>query len=195
MGRRLSDFHGDCLLFEGAFALRWQTLPDLPKQIQFARQNASNETILRSVSAMEAYHGSTGQDEDTGVEADIARIDNKLNVLLNMVSELIKQQRDIPGVVPVLLSVQAIEWWSEMAPDADEYIQLELYINPAYPSPLLLTGKVEMVESLEEDISHVVVNFMGMNEAVIDQFEKFIFRHHRRGVALSRRQDRKQQLN
>ena len=195
MGRRLSDFHGDSLLFEGAFALRWKTLPDLPKQIRFARQNAGNETILRSVSAMEEYRGSTGQDEETGVEADIARIDNKLNVLLSMVSELIKQQRDIPEAVPVLLSVQAIEWWSEMAPDADEYIQLELHINPSYPSPLLLTGKVEMVESLGEGISHVVVNFMGMNAAVIDQFEKFIFRHHRRGVAMSRRQDKKQQLN
>ncbi|MDH5436908.1 MAG: hypothetical protein OEX83_09115, partial [Gammaproteobacteria bacterium] len=65
-----------------------------------------------------------------------------------------------------------------------------LYINNSYPTPLLLSGKVEMVENLEEGIFHVVVNFMGMNEAVTDQFEKFIFRHHRRGVALSRRQDK-----
>lgn len=195
MGRRLSDFHSDSLVFEGAFALRWKALPALPQQIQFARQNATNETILRSVAAMEEYRGVTVQDEQIGVEADIARLDNKLNVLLNMVSELIKQQRDIPESVPALLSVKAIEWWSEKEPVVDENMQLELYINPSYPSPLLLTGKVEMVENLEEGIFHVVVNFTGMNEAVIDQFEKFIFRHHRRGVALSRRQEKKQRAN
>ena len=190
MGRRLSDFHGDCLVFEGAFALRWKELPDLPQQIQFARQNAANETILRSVSAMEEYRSSVVQDDQLGVEADIARLDNKLNVLLSMVSELIKKEHDIPEAVPVLLSVQAIEWWSEKEPMLGENIQLELYINNSYPTPLLLSGKVEMVENLEEGIFHVVVNFMGMNEAVTDQFEKFIFRHHRRGVALSRRQDK-----
>ncbi|MDH5189970.1 MAG: PilZ domain-containing protein [Gammaproteobacteria bacterium] len=195
MGRRLSDFHGDCLIVEGAFALHWKSLPGEPQQIQFARNNASNETILRSVAAIEEYRGTTVQDDQTGVEADIARLDNKLNVLLGMVSELIKQQRDIPEAVPVLLSVQAIEWWSENTPTLDEFIQLELYVNPSYPSPLLLTGKVEMVENLEEGIFHVVVNFVGINEAVIDQFERFIFRHHRRGVALSRRHHKQQTTN
>ena len=195
MGRRLSNFHGDSLVFEGAFALRWNELSTMPQQIQSARQNATNETILRSVSAIEEYRGSMVQDEQLGIEVDIARLDNKLNVLLSMVSELIKQQRDIPEAVPVLLSVQAVEWWSEKEPVIDENIQLELYINNSYPSPLLLSGKVEMVENLEEGIFHVVVSFKGMNEAVIDQFEKFIFRHHRRGVALSRRQNKDQKAS
>ena len=189
MGRRLSDFHGEGLIFEGAYELNWQELPAPLQPVQLARLNASNEVVLQSVAALEEYRHSVASEEQGSLENDIVRIDNKLNVLLDMVSRLLKEQRDIPEAVPVLLSVQAIEWWSEARkqPIAGQDIKMHIYLNPVYPSPLELPGTVEVTEQLDDGISHVVVSFAGLSGTVLELFEKFIFRHHRRSVALSRR--------
>jgi hypothetical protein len=62
---------------------------------------------------------------------------------------------------------------------------LSVYINSALPQPVKIPCVVAG-ERLQDGLHAVQMRFSGMSDAVVEQLEKLIFRHHRRLVAGAR---------
>jgi hypothetical protein len=58
---------------------------------------------------------------------------------------------------------------------------LQLYINPALPQPLRIPCVV-VGERMQDSERVAQLQFRELSEAVVEQLEKLIFRHHRRLV-------------
>lgn len=179
------NIHQDSLVYTDAFALKWEHLAAPATEQEMLRQNRVNESVLLTVALLED-HLIEHRDEQEGIEADIARLDNKLNVLMELVSRLLRQQNELPPLESVSMSEAAIEWWADSVPARGDTIRLELYLHPMYPSPLVVFGEVEVSDRMG-DSGHAAISTRNLDELVLGLYEKFIFRRHRRAVAHQRR--------
>jgi hypothetical protein len=62
---------------------------------------------------------------------------------------------------------------------------LAVYVNAALPQPVRIPCVVAG-ERMQDDLRAVQMRFSGLSDAVVEQLDKLIFRHHRRLVAGAR---------
>jgi hypothetical protein len=78
-----------------------------------------------------------------------------------------------------------LEWYGEQTPAVGTTGLLSVYINSALPQPVKIPCVV-CGERYEDTLRAAQFRFMGLSDAVVEQLEKLIFRHHRRLVAGAR---------
>jgi hypothetical protein len=181
---------GEGLLYEDTLPLSWQeigpTAPDRALSVQQA-----NERLLRHLAAIEEHRIEPADEGHPQIMQDLARLDLKVNLLLDMVGQLLSRQMVLPDPAPIKLGADRLQWTSRQSPPRPgDRLMVELYLNPRYPNPLTLLGTVEKVS--QEGRGHVIEMVYGdVGEVVKDGLEKMIFRHHRRHIAQSRRPSKK----
>lgn len=180
---------GEGLLYEDSLPIRWREAGRELSTAQIVRTHQANERVLRSLAALDEYRAEGGDEEHAHVAHDLSRLDFKLNLLLDMVSRLLVEHVAMPAAVPVKMSAGAIRWRSAAAPPVGSLLGIDLYLNPAYPSPITLYGEVRQVLPVEGGYQ-VDAHYRDMSDAMRGWLEKLIFRHHRRQVAHSRQQGR-----
>jgi hypothetical protein len=79
-----------------------------------------------------------------------------------------------------------LEWFGELAPALGSTGLLSVYINPALPQPVKIPCVVAG-ERMQDEVRIAQLRYSGVSEAVVEQLDKLIFRHHRRLVAGARR--------
>lgn len=179
----LNESLGEAIVYEDDLPLAWDPLPGEPAADQLARWNAANERILRLVSGLEEHHHEMGEDHSAEAQ-ELARLDFKLNLVLELVGELLATQLAFPPPRRVRLNAQGIQWHeSGQAPTPNGLVHMTLYLHRQLPKPLELVGRVQQVDSAPEGGRTVVAAFHGLSEPVHDLLEKLIFRHHRRSIA------------
>lgn len=176
---------GDGLVYSDNIALAWKPVDYQPEQTHLAMVNASNESFLRAVSAIgDGTPAKETSDVPAGIGQDIARLDLKLNLVLELVSSLIYHELDIPPVSAVQVTADRVSWRGDV-PAPGSRVFLQLYIQRGLPKPLCCYG--EVVSSPEEYAAgQAQVRFVGLTGAARVWLEKLIFRHHRREVAYRR---------
>lgn len=176
---------GGGLAYSDNISIAWRAVDHQPDQTHLAMVNASNEEFLRAVSVIgDAGGQKEPQDTGGGLAQEIARLDLKLNLVLDLVATLIYHQLDIPKTTAVRVSAGGVAWAGDVpAPGTQVYLQL--YIQRGLPKPLCCYG--EVVSSDEEFAAGKArVRFDGLTGAAHAWLEKLIFRHHRREVAYRR---------
>lgn len=173
------------LVYEDRLALQWSTIEVKPDAIEKAALEDSNLEVLRTVFALGDYYAEP-VDEPASVAQELARLDFKLNLVLDLVGEVLSYYHELPPRIPVRLAAQGIQWEAAQAPPPQALVSIELYLNARYPRALRLLGRVQSVTPLAQGLRSVVM-FEDTGEAVQDLLEKIIFRHHRRSIALARR--------
>ena len=179
-----SDPLADGLVFEDALPLCWEVVDDLPDAAHLARLNEADEALLRVISALEEYRPEPGE-EHAEVAQELARLDFKLSLVLDLVGQLLSRQLTLPESLPVRLGARGLEWPAADPPRPGAHLIVSLYLHPGYPRPLELPGVVAGVDPLPVG-GRVRLAFRGLGEPVEDWLEKFIFRHHRRSIAHAR---------
>ena len=176
---------GGGLAYSDNISIAWRRVDHEPEQTHLAMVNASNEEFLRAVSVIgDAGGQKEPQDAGGAVSSELARLDLKVNLLLDLVSTLIYHQLDIPDTSPVRVSAAGVAWRGEV-PEPGSTVYLQLYIQRGLPKPLCCYGKV--VSSPEDFAAgKAKVRFVGLTGAAQSWLEKLIFRHHRREVAFRR---------
>lgn len=171
------------LVYQEIIALRWKLLEAPPSAMQSAAQEQRNTEVLRIIATLDEF-----ADQHAGVSPELAHLDFKLNLVLDLVGGIAGYYHEIPAGVPARLGVQAIEWESEQAPPAASQVAIEIYLHHNYPHPVVLWGKVQAVTPIAQGNRCLVV-FESLSTQLQEWLEKIIFLHHRRQVAYSRRSD------
>lgn len=178
------DLAAQGLVYEDRLALRWSDASAPLSAIDLARIEQSNEDVLRILYFLGEYYPEQAEEYTLGQE--LARMDFKLNLVLDLVGEVLSYYHDIPKRVLAQLGAHGVAWDAEQAPASGQRVMMEIYLSPRYPHALWLTGRVRRVDALPGG-ARVTVLFEDVAEATRERLEKIVFRQHRRHVAYERR--------
>lgn len=180
-----SDSFFQGLYYESNISLVWQIVDGLPADNELVTINEDNSRFLKALAALSEGAPDAGE-ELPQTAAELQRLDLKLNLLLEIVGELLANQRTLPAPTKVRLGHTGIEWLAEDCPPSGAHVCIEVYLRSELPSPLKFHGVAVLTDAEAGSGSasrRVQVRFAGLNPALQDDLEKFIFRRHRRSIA------------
>ena len=179
------SFLGDGLIFEEALPVMWTAGP-LAEGLALARLNADNHQLLAAEASLDEVRVHEAlKDESPALVQELQRLEYKVNILLRLTAELALRNSGLPPPQRVRLTSRAVEWFGEQRPAVGSTGLLAVYINSALPQPIKIPCVV-VGERTHEGECAVQMRYSGMSDAVVEQIDKLIFRHHRRLVAGAR---------
>jgi hypothetical protein len=179
------SFLGDGLVFEEALPLVWTEGP-LAEGLALARLNTDNHQLLGAEASLDEVRVHEAlKDESPALIHELQRLEYKVNILLRLVAELAVRSSGLPSAQRIRLTSRALEWFGEAAPAVGSTGLLAVYVNAALPQPVKIPCVVAG-ERLQDNLRVAQLRFTGLSDAVIEQLDKLIFRHHRRLVAGAR---------
>lgn len=177
----------DILLYEQTLPVKWDAFDLEGSEQRLSEINRDNELLL---------HVLLGQDdvlresEDNRHESnlELQRLDAKLNLLLSWLGQWLVSNQGLPETRPISISEQGVGLILPITKDVGESLLLEVYLNSQFPQPIRLPCVIYAANDTPTG-RNIIASFTGLTTEVHDLIEKFIFRHHRRLVALRRKQD------
>ncbi len=179
------SFLGEGLIFEDVLPASWTAGP-LAEGLALARLNADNQQLLAAESSLDEVRVHEAlKDESPALVHELQRLEYKVNILLRLTAELALRNSGLPQAQRVRLTSHAMEWFRTESIAAGATGLLAVYINSSLPQPVKIPCTVA-AERLQDNLHLVQMRFSGLSDAVTEQLEKLIFRHHRRLVAGAR---------
>lgn len=176
------------LVFEGELPLLWSVVDAMPSDSRLASVNVANEALIRSCETLEdSSHTLT--DESVELAHELLRIESKLNLVLELLSDVLRRQADTPDVRTVRFNAAGLEWSGRNAPPVGSLVRVDLYACPGLPRALEIYGEVISYRQ-EGDFGLTTLTLRGVSQSVADGLERMVFRRHRREVAQIRGRDR-----
>lgn len=177
---RMTDSVDDSLVFVGQVPTSIKPVPDIPGASTLVVINERNEHTLRSSLIP---NEPVEVDDSDEITQHLKRQETKLDLLLDLVTELMARQNQIPQDIEIRLTARGIDWQGGDGEFSQgDCVEVKVYITPSVPRPLTFYGRV--VSDSQQDRHSV--EFSGVSRPVTDLLEKILFRHHRRAVAQSR---------
>lgn len=175
------------LIYEAKLPFQWCALEDIPDIAEQLQINESNEAVLQAINVLEEFHHPDLADEYGVVAQELNRIDAKVNLMLDLLSQLLTQQKLLPGHCPVRFGAEGLAWRTSEVGEiqSGQHLAVDVYMQPRYPSPLKLTGDVVSIEAGEDGV-WITIAYHGLTPSLHNAFDKLIFRHHRRSVAMAK---------
>jgi hypothetical protein len=179
------SFLGDGLIFEESLPVAWTPGP-LAEGLTLARLNADNHQLLGAESSLDEVRVHEAlKDESPALIHELQRLEYKVNILLRLAAELALRNSGLPAAQRVRLTSRALEWFGDTTPAVGSTGLLAIYVNAALPQPVKIPCMVAG-ERVQGASRAVQMRFCGLSDAVVEQLDKLIFRHHRRLVAGAR---------
>jgi len=162
---------GDAVAYTLNAPLSWSSISD-EDQSNLDESNEKTLRVLLSLNELPVEHSE-----------DIAALDFKLNIVMELMSELLSQQLKLPSKKKVRLGANQLVWKLDKnnVPTLNDEIEVSVFMHASYPKPLLLRGKVISIDS-----DCCVLDILEQSEVAQEILEKFIFMHHRHAIALTR---------
>jgi len=139
--------------------------------------NINTFNLLETHQDLSAQH----MGKQDGSAHDLERVEAKLNLLIQLVNQLLQSNQPVPEPQTVHLSAQGMHWYSATALESGTLLRLHLYLAAEIAQPIRLCARVTDFTD-----KHVRVVFLDLDEKEEDMLAKWIFRIHRRGIALAR---------
>ncbi|MCF6323190.1 MAG: PilZ domain-containing protein [Gammaproteobacteria bacterium] len=183
---------GEGVIYKDIVPLRWRDIERDELEFSYLSLQDANEEVLRFITTLDEFHVDNQEEPGSSNGSDLSRIEFKLNLLLDMVTQLVERETALPEAVPITLGSGGVEWLSVIAPRPDALLKLSLYLHHKYPRPFVVIGKVLSVDPVEgrAEITskyRIRLSYKTMSAPVQSGLEKLIFRQHRRCIAQSRR--------
>lgn len=178
----------------GSFPLSWERTDSEWLTNNQLRANDENRRYLRSLLFSDVVSAANKEADLDDGQHDMARIEAKLDLLIDITGELMVRQGHIPPEFSVNLTDARLRWKSQgtvgavLIPQKGELILVKLYMSKV-PRPLCLFGKVVSSDG-SGGIYTVEIEYTGLAQDVQRLLEKIIFRHHRRTVAMTRQSNK-----
>jgi hypothetical protein len=159
--------------------LVWRALPELPDALDVAECNRAACALLSLIGGLEEQ--SPPLDEPPELVAHLHRLDQKLDLLLELCGHLVRRELALAPPQSLRLGARGIVWQPSTPPPAGP-AWISLYLRASLPTALELPALLVPLPD-----GSVLAEFYGLDRAVIDGLERFVFRRHRRAVALAKR--------
>lgn len=174
---------GEQVFCDDELGLAWRVIDRLPEALALNRINARNEAVLRALAMLEEHDETRS---DAGERAEIHRLEGKLNLVLELLSELVRERQEGSVVQPVRFNALGLCWNVADPQDRDALLEVECFALPAWPVPLRLYARCTSC-SFSDGSWRLCSRFEGMTPGVSEWLEKLAFRRHRRAIALQRK--------
>lgn len=155
--------------------LGWQPLAQAPGAAERAHWHDHNLRLLTASALLDERPRRAEPDEPVTVE--IERLHHKMDMVLELLSTLLRQSVALPPVAAAWITPAGIRWQSGGAPPPGSLVLLEIHLHPGLPSPLRWPATV--------DASGDAL-FQPLGEACALEMERHVFVRHRRSVADAR---------
>lgn len=166
------------LIFRGEIPLVVNRLDKLPGEFELAKANRSNEVLLKTSLLV---NENPDLDEHHELAPFLLKQDIKINLILDLLSELIRDKAGTPTAEHIQLSPEALVLETNQVVDgASAFAKLNLYLIAEVPKPL------EFFATVIPSAEGCRFEFQQMDPCVKDQLEKILFRYHRRKIALQK---------
>ncbi|MEJ2059027.1 MAG: PilZ domain-containing protein [Gammaproteobacteria bacterium] len=173
------------VVYQASLPVAWRPLTEPPSEDRLLSLNESNCKLLRMLSVLDDQPPEI-KDASPEIAQELIRLDSKLSLVLELVSEVLAHQLDVPEPTPVAVSEYGIEWQGTELPEVNRHVLVEVYLNVFFPRPLKVCAIVNAVTKQESGTAKILARFSGLSEDVRDGLAKLIFRHHRRLIASRR---------
>jgi hypothetical protein len=168
------------LAYEDVLPLAWIATPEAPSEVVRRGMHERNLRLLQACLVLQEHAQPEKHDDRSSLQADIIRLDMKVDVLLDLVGQLLSANRPRPQSCEVRFNSLGAMWRQKSnLPTLHSVGVLQLYLKEFSVEPLRMTGRVASVS----DDGRVKVQFDATDIAVADLIEKIAFRRHRRKVA------------
>ncbi len=154
-------------------------LAALPTGQQLADANRSAAILLALLIGLD--EPAPPLDESPELVAHLQRLDQKLDLLMELVGQWLHRELALPPAQLLRLGARGVAWRPAQAPPAGP-ASVRLYLQPGLPKPLELPAVLRPLED-----GSMLAEFYGLDGPVTDGLERYIFRCHRRAVAQARR--------
>jgi hypothetical protein len=153
----------------------------MPEPRELVLLNERNASLLATVSSLDERRVDVVED-DSALTQDLARLDAKLNAVIELVNRLALPTAALPPRIAVRFNAIAAELPAEKLPVAGTRVLLRIHFDACRALPLELPGHI--APAADDHVGLVV--FEGLSEAVREAIEKLAFRQHRRQIAEAR---------
>lgn len=154
-----------------------------PRQVRMTGADLIEERNLHVLNTLATLEERRMDGDDAGaVMQELVRLDNKLNVLMDIVGRLLMPDGDLPPRSVIRLSPLGAEIPAALRTGHDVSYFLKIHFDACRALPLMLPASFEH----SYDPGRIFLSFEALKPAVEEGLEKFVFRQHRRKVAEAR---------
>ena len=159
---------------------------DPPPLAERVRMNDRNLSLLKT-HALEDFQRREIDAEFEGIASEIERIDQKMNLITELLCDLLMSEEQIPTPMPIQLSAAGVQFVPDepISLRPKDWAIFELFLMDDVPRPLKLTVRV-VANSPDAPDNAITLSFADLSDGVQSMLGRLVFRHHRREVALAR---------
>jgi hypothetical protein len=172
----------DELAYQDLLPVQWQALAWPLDRFTLLGIEESNALLLQACIAIEEHPVREKHEELEPLAAELARMDFKINLVLQLLSKLVSQE---PLAPPTAIQFNALgaSWTAiDAPPPKGARGLLRVQLRSSLPQPLELPAEVEAVEGAK-----VSVLFPELSEGNVQLIQKLAFLSHRRHIADARK--------
>jgi hypothetical protein len=175
--------------YEDRLPVDWEVLAQPLTDGEILQLNTRNEELLSILLTLDEAHTEAEERDEKGESAGLLRLEGKLDLLLGMLGELLLSNTTLPPIHAVSLTSTQLQVQIEpkkkvKQPREGSNVKIHLFISPRLPRPIELLGSV-----VSREEATILFSLVSMEERFRDLLAKFIFRQHRRNIALARSKD------
>lgn len=168
----------EAISLNGQLPMRYKISQQALSEAELLNVNERNLMLLNAIEVAEVQRYVVDSDSDDGMQVELLRLEAKVDLLLGLMNQLLTQHSDLPQACSVRLNAVALHWQTG-AIDASvgDYIVAELHVHNAVAMPLKLPLHI---------INNECGELYGLSALTQNALDKFLFRQHRRAIAVSR---------
>ncbi len=173
----MEDLLEKSLTYKQRLPLKLTQLTAAPEDGEISSYEQANEALLMRLETRNTPAHEV--DEDDLVHHELHRLEVKMDLILDLLTEVVSQSQILPGSIPAEFNEYAIQLPPTSGIETGMYVRIDLYLDPAFPKPVILFARVYSVEPFRLEILHV-------SDVIKDLLSRYIFRQHRRQIAKER---------
>lgn len=170
------------LAYHDVLPIQWRSRQQPLSRFELDGLTESNTVLLQACVAMQEQPARDHGEEAGPLANEIARLDFKLNLVLQLLGKLVSRER-MPAATSINFNAHGASWTViGPAPEAGEQGVLRIYLHESLPQPLELPATISAVEG-----ALVRAHFESLPDGVGELIQRLAFLCHRRDVADARK--------
>jgi hypothetical protein len=168
----------DQLAYHDVLPVQWLALPAPPDRFELIGLEEANILLLQACISVEEHPVRDKNEELGALAGEIARLDFKLNLVMQLLSKLVARGK-MPPATTINFNGIGASWTCVGDPPlvgANGLLRVQL--RSTLPQPLELPAEVVAVEG-----SNAKVKFPVLSEALVELIQRLAFLRHRRQIA------------